>query len=126
MPTLARVLGHHRAVGCSAVNTGLHASLCRRGVVRALSCGHNHYNDYVGRCRGDRRAPYLCFGRISGLSPPTTWEHDGGALPFLPGGRVMAVKVAHRLVTRRTTRDPDGDALVSSTAEDIEAPLQKL
>ena len=72
---LARLAGQDRAVGCSKINTGLLAALQRRRAVRALSCG-----------------VYLCFGRVGGESPPTTWEHDGGALPFAPGGRVMAIR----------------------------------
>lgn len=86
-PTLAKLAGRHREVGCSRANTGLQAALSRSGTCVAVSCGHNHYNDYVSYLGG----LYLCFGRISGLSPPTTWESDGGPLPFTPGGRVMAV-----------------------------------
>ena len=89
-PLLAPLLGLDRAVGCSTVNTGLVRALSRRAVVRAVSCGHNHYNDYVGVYG----SLYLCFGRLSGISPPTTWEHDGGELPFSPGGRVIAVQPA--------------------------------
>ena len=62
---------------------------------RALSdacCGHNHFNDFVA-LHGEG-GPFLCFGRVSGLSPPVTWEHDGGHLPFEPGGRVLAVRTA--------------------------------
>ena len=86
-PSLVRALGLHRTVGCSRVNTGLFDALARGGRVAALSCGHNHFNDFVAHKQG----VYLCFGRISGVSPPTTWEHDGGPLPFSPGGRVMEV-----------------------------------
>lgn len=85
---LAHALGHDRAVGCSKVNTGLCAALARRGTVRAVCCGHNHFNDFVGV----HGRLFLCFGRVSGISPPVTWEHDGGRLPFRPGGRVLAVQ----------------------------------
>ena len=85
---VARLTGHDRAVGCSKVNTGLASALRRARTVRAVSCGHNHFNDYVAAFGG----LYLCFGRVSGITPPTTWENDGGPLPFAPGGRVMAVR----------------------------------
>ena len=87
LPRLARLVGRHQEVGCSLVNTGLFDALVRVGRVRATFCGHNHYNDYVTlRC-----GVYLCFGRVSGLSPPPSWEHDGGELPFEPGARVLHV-----------------------------------
>ena len=89
---LGPLFGQDRAVGCSRINTGLCTALAERRTVRALSCGHNHFNDFVA-LHGEG-GPFLCFGRVSGLSPPVTWEHDGGHLPFEPGGRVLAVRTA--------------------------------
>ena len=109
---LALVLGQDRAVGCSKVNTGLCAALAHRRTVRAICCGHNHFNDYVG-VYGHL---FLCFGRVSGISPPVTWEHDGGQLPFLPGGRVLAVRpsvVEHARVETWVLPHDSGDALVA-------------
>jgi hypothetical protein len=74
LPGLARLLGHERVVGCSRVNTGLFAALVRARRVRALSCGHNHFNDFVAAQQGVRRP---------NLSPPTPPSQQGVRRPNL-------------------------------------------
>lgn len=109
-------LGHDRAVGCSRVNTGLCAALARQGRVCALSCGHNHFNDFVGL---HDESLFLCFGRVSGLSPPITWERDGGALPFHPGGRVFGVRTEmHGLHPQDSSRKGKVATWVMTAAEE--------
>ena len=45
--------GHcHDTICCSAINPGLYSELLRRGDVRALFSGHDHYNDYC-ECSSD-------------------------------------------------------------------------
>ena len=83
----APLFGQDRAVGCSRINTGLCNALAER---RALSCP----TISTTLSRSTARAALPLLWACSGLSPPVTWEHDGGHLPFEPGGRVLAVRTA--------------------------------
>jgi len=61
-------------VGCSSANTGLVAALAAAGV-RALYCGHDHDNDFVGEVLvGGRTAFRLGYGWVGG------WGVGGGGV----------------------------------------------
>ena len=90
-------LGHDRAVGCSRVNTGLCAALARQGRVCALSCGHNHFNDFVGL---HDESLFLCFGRGRAIASNNVGA--GRWRPALhPGCRVFGVRTEMHGCIRR-------------------------
>jgi hypothetical protein len=85
VPWLVRLLGQHRIVGCSTVNSGAFEAFSKGNNIVATFCGHDHYSDTV--ClRGN---VFLCYGRLGAFTPPGDWEGDGGRLPFRQGGRML-------------------------------------
>ena len=56
----------HIQVGCSTRNSGLFKAFVQSGTLTATFCGHDHYSDAVAYKGG----VYLCYGRVSGYTPP--------------------------------------------------------
>ena len=49
-------------VGCSSINSGFFTAVKHAGSVKAITCGHDHNNDFVGDYEGVK----LLYGRKTG------------------------------------------------------------
>mmetsp|Transcript_5382 Transcript_5382/g.7593 ORF Transcript_5382/g.7593 Transcript_5382/m.7593 type:complete len:413 (-) Transcript_5382:92-1330(-) len=87
-PWLVKLIGQHRVVGSSMLDSGLFNAMAKNKNIVATFCGHDHYNDAVMR----REGIFLCYGRVSSRTPPIDWEGDGGELPFQLGARVVEIE----------------------------------
>lgn len=95
---MPQLIGMHRVVGCSKLNTGLFEKLSAAPNVRAAFCGHDHTNDFVVK-RGD---VFMCYGRTSSFSPPSDWEGDSGGLPFERGTRAVCLDWSEGILKLQT------------------------
>ncbi|MCW5938433.1 MAG: hypothetical protein KF884_07220 [Fimbriimonadaceae bacterium] len=84
------------------------------GRVRAVLCGHDHVNDYLG----DHQGVHLIYGRVSGWAGYGDWQRGGRLLDCdLDQGRFST-----RVVLPAGQRD---NAYFSKTLEDSRFPTQK-
>lgn len=60
---MSRITGQHQEAVCSpSVNSGFFASMLEAGNIKVASVGHDHLNDYCGKCLGIQ----LCYGGGAG------------------------------------------------------------
>eukprot|EP00938_MAST-03A_sp_MAST-3A-sp1_P003046 g3046.t1 len=95
VPFLVRMLGKHRIVGSSKIESGMYDAIVKSGRILACFFGHDHFSDAVFY----RDCVYFGYGRVSGFTPPIDWEGDAGKIPFKPGGRLVEISKTCKIST---------------------------
>jgi hypothetical protein len=101
VPWLVKCLGKQYIAGSSTVNSGMFNAM-KRGKMKAMFVGHDHYSDFVG---SNGSGPYMGYGRVTSYAPPSNFEGDGGKLPWKPGGRIVSVEKGKHISTWIETMD---------------------
>jgi len=103
--SLVRWLGKDKVVGSSKLNSGLFDEMKKQENILATFCGHDHHSDAVF----ERSGIYLCYGRVSGHTPPIDWEGAGGDLAFRRGARFVNVNFEGKATTWVETMDTSNE-----------------